>query len=145
MTIRQSLTSSFLLDAMTGVGHDLAADTLKLAFYDDTAALNYLTGAYSASHEITGTGYSAGGFTLTPTATYPKLSATGRPLMDFADFVASPANFIVYQGLIYNVSKANRSIAVLDFPGGLVVTTSLSWVWPPATDDAAIIRASAAR
>lgn len=145
MTIRQTLTSSFLLDGMTGVGHDFAADTLKLALYDDTAALNYLTSAYSTSHEIAGTGYTAGGFTLTRTATFPKLSSIGKVLMDWADFTVSPANFTAYQALIYSVTKANRAVAVLDFPGGLVVTTSLSWIWPQPTDDAAIIRASAAR
>lgn len=145
MTIRQSLTSSFLLDGMTGVGHDFTADVLKLAFYDEDAMLSYMTTAYSTAHEITGSGYSAGGIVLTPSAGYPKLSSTGKLLMDFTDFTISPANFTVYQALIYNVTKTNRSIAVIDFPGGLVVSTSLTWTWPPGTDDAAILRASSAR
>lgn len=144
MAVSQSLTSSFLLECWRKI-HDLSADAFKLAFYDSTAGLSYLTTAYSTSHEITGTGYTAGGIALTTTPTFPKLSDTSKPLMDFADFTVNPANFIVYQGLLYNSSAANRSVAVFDFPGGLVATTSLSWVWPSATDQAAIIRASSAR
>lgn len=144
MAIAQTFTSSFLLECWLAL-HDLSSDALKLAFYDDTAALNYLTSAYSASHEITGTGYTAGGFALTKTATYPKLSADGYPQMDFADFTVNPATFTAYQGLIYNSSKSNRSVAVLDFPGGLVVSSNFTWTWPVPTDSTAIFRVRSAR
>lgn len=144
MAIAQTFTSSFLLECWLAL-HDFSADALKLAFYDSTAALSYATTAYSSSHEITGTGYTAGGFALTKTATYPKLSSTSMPLHDFADFTVNPASFTAYQGLIYNSSKSNRAVAVLDFPGGLVVSSNLTWTWPAPTDSAAIFRASSAR
>ena len=48
-------------------GHNLASDTIKIALYTSSANLGAATTAYSTSNEISGTGYSAGGVTLTST------------------------------------------------------------------------------
>lgn len=144
MTIlTQALCDSFLLELATGV-HVLGTDVLKLALYDSTASISYATTAYSASHEIAGAGYSAGGFTLALTATYPKI-VSRKLLVDFADFVANPAAFTANYGLIYNSSKANRAVAALDFGGAIIATNSFTWTWPAPTADTATIRMAAAQ
>ena len=66
MSIIQTLTTSFKNDLLTA-GQDLSTDTLKLALYTADASLNADTTAYSATNEIAGTGYVAGGETLAGT------------------------------------------------------------------------------
>ena len=63
MTIRQGLTTSFKLDMVNG-RQNVASDALKIALYTAFADINENTTAYSATNEITGTGYTAGGQAL---------------------------------------------------------------------------------
>lgn len=90
-----------------------SGDTFKCALFTVTAALGASTTAYGATNEITGTGYSAGGVTLTcytPTVNSNVASA------DFDDSVWSGATFSgVRYALIYNSSKSNKAVAVVDF------------------------------
>ncbi len=59
-----------------------------------------------------GTGYTAGGNTLSVTG--PTTSGTAA-FVDFADTVWNSATFTARGALIYNSSKANRAVAVLSF------------------------------
>lgn len=109
MAIEQGPTTSFLLELLQGI-HDLDGDTLKIALYSSTADLGASTTAYTTTGEVSATGYSAGGETLI--ATLANGTLTGY--VDFSD-VSWSASLTARGALIYNSSKADRSIFVLDF------------------------------
>ena len=94
-----------------------SGDTFKCALFTSTAALSASTTAYSSTNEITGTGYTAGGVTLT--CATPAVNS-GVASADFDDAVwnngGSGATFSgVRYALIYNSSKSNKAVAVCDF------------------------------
>lgn len=136
MSIVQTTTTSFVAECLEGV-HDILTDVLKLALYDDSADLSADTTAYSATNEITGTGYVAGGVTLTGVTIG---TSTGKVFVDFADPVWTPAAFTARCALIYNSSKANRAVAVLDFGSNKTATTTFTITLPANTAEAAVIR-----
>lgn len=109
--ITACLTTSFLREILEGV-HDLATDTLKIALYTSAATLGEATTAYSSSDEVAGPGYTAGGETLTNVVVQ---SAAGVAYVDFDNPTWAGGTFSTRGALIYNASKADRSIAVLDF------------------------------
>ena len=111
MSIVQGQTTSFKKELYEGI-HDLVTDTLKMALYTSSADLNQDTTVYSATNEITGTGYSAGGNVVTG-ATVSSSGTTAY--VNFSNVIWDPASFTARCALLYNSSKANRSIAVLDF------------------------------
>ncbi len=110
----QAMCSSFKAELL-GCIHDLDTDVIKIALYTSSATLSADTTAYSATNEITGTGYVAGGATLAG-ATISLDGTTG--ICDFTDATWAGASFTARQALIYNSTKANRAIVVLDFRGG---------------------------
>ena len=111
MAISQSMCSSFKSELLGGI-HDLDTDTIKIALYTSSATLDASTTAYSATNEVSGTGYTAGGNTLAS----PVISLDGTTaIVDFADSTWAAATITARGALIYNASKANRAIAVLDF------------------------------
>ena len=63
MTIYQGLTTSFKVDMLEGK-QNVASDTLKMSLYTAYATLDQDTTAYTSANEISGTGYTAGGQTL---------------------------------------------------------------------------------
>lgn len=112
-----SLTVSFLRDMVNGTAFDFSSgtsDTYKCALYTSTAALSYTTTAYSATNEASGTGYTAGGATLT-IATNPTID--GRVVyITFANPSWVGSSISARYGLIYKADGAgNPSVAVLDF------------------------------
>ena len=137
--ITQTQTTSFKEELYEGV-HNLLTDTIKIALYDANADLGAATTVYSTDNEITGTGYSAGGVTLTG-ATVSSSGTTAYVSFDNASW--SSATFTCRGALIYNSSKANRSVAVLNFGSDKVVTDGTFTVtFPPDTADNAIIRST---
>jgi hypothetical protein len=137
--IVQTQTTSFKAELYQAI-HNLLTDTLKIALYTGNATLNESTTAYSTTNEITGTGYTAGGITLTGVSVnssgYTAYVSFNNPSWTSASFTARAA-------LIYNSSKANRSIAVLDFGADKTVFSSTFTITLPtnnATD--ALIRSS---
>jgi hypothetical protein len=128
MAITQAMCTSFKVEAFGGI-HDLDTDTIRIALYTSPATLNAATTTYSTSNEVVGPGYTAGGEVLTS----PVISADGTTaIVDFAD-VTWPAATITARGaLIYNASKANRAIAVLDFGGDKISTDGDFTVTMPA-------------
>lgn len=110
MTIAQTTCTSFKKEQYLAI-HDFSTDVLKIALYVSTATLGADTTVYTVTDEITGTGYTAGGVTLTGVT----VNSEGTiAYVDFAD--ASWTGALTARGaLIYNSSKANRAIAVLDF------------------------------
>lgn len=136
MSILQTQTTSFKKELYQGI-HDLTTDTLKMALYTGNANLNEATTEYTSSNEVTGTGYVAGGVTMTGIT----INSSGfTAYVDFNDVVFNAA-ITARCALIYNSSKANRSIAVLDF-GSDKTSANFTVVMPANTADAALIRSS---
>lgn len=138
----QGRTNSFQAECLQAV-HNLLTDTIKIALYTANASLGPTTTAYTTTEEVVGTGYSAGGLVLTnPTINiYAQNSIDpGVVYVDFDDAVWAPAAFTARGALIYNASKSNKSIAVLDFGADKTCTTSFTVQLPPNTSSAALLR-----
>jgi hypothetical protein len=137
MAITQAMCSSFKQQILLGE-HDLDTDVIKLALYTSAATLSAATTAYSTSDEVVGTGYTAGGNTLTGAT----VSLTGTTAFaDFADTTWSTATITARGALIYNSSKSNKAIAVLDFGADKTSTAGDFTVQFPTNDaSSAVIR-----
>jgi len=137
--IQQGLTNSFKQE-MLQAGQNLATDTLKMALYTALSDIGPLTTAYTTTNEITGTGYTAGGEAVTG-ATISTDTQTGTVYVDFADVSWPGANFTARGALIYNVTRSNKSVAVLDFGSDKTFTSTNNTVTMPAnTATTALIR-----
>ena len=136
MAFEQTLTTSFKQDILLGV-HDLDTDTLKIALYLATANLGAATTAYTTTGETSGAGYTAGGNTLTGVTV---LTSGTTAYVDFANPVWNPAGFTARGALIYNASKSNKAIAVLDFGSDKTTTTTFTVQMPANTATSALIR-----
>ena len=136
MAFDQTLTTSFKQDILLGV-HDLETDVLKMALFLATADLGAATTVYSTTGETSGTGYTAGGEVLTGVTV---MTSGTTAYVDFADTVWSPAGFTARGGLIYNASKGNKAIAVLDFGSDKTASTTFTVQMPANTVDSALIR-----
>lgn len=112
--------------------------TFKIALYDSSAVLGAQTTAYSSANEITGTGYVAGGATLTsvtPTADSNVGIAT------FSNVTWSNATFTANGALIYNANASNAAVAVLAFGSDKSVTSGTFQItFPTANSTSAIVR-----
>lgn len=144
MISSQAMCKSYLLELHQGI-HVWGVDQMKLALYQATAVLDPDTiGAYTAANETVGTGYVAGGYNLVIPAGFPKVSTISRKwLCDFNDILVNPAVFSTRRALIYNSSKANRAVAVVQFGYTYNPTVSFGIQWPPGDDDNCIIRLGA--
>ena len=111
--IQQGLTNSFKQE-MLQAGQNLVTDTLRMALYTAFSDIGPLTTVYTTTNEVTGTGYSAGGVAVTG-ATISTDVQTGTVYVDFADVAWPGASFTARGALIYNVTRSNKSVAVLDF------------------------------
>lgn len=134
--IVQGQTTSFKAELYQGV-HNLLTDTLKIALYTALADLNENTTVYSTTNEIVGTGYTAGGQTLTGVT----IGTSGSiAYVNFNNVVWNPASFTTRCALIYNSSKSNKSIAVLDFGSDKTATNTFTITMPANTANSALIR-----
>lgn len=115
MAITQAMCTSFKQELLQAK-HDFTAstgNTFKLALYTSSATLGASTTAYSATNEVSGTGYSAGGSALTNVT--PTTSGT-TAFTDFADLTFSTATITARGALIYNDTQTgDPSVVVLDF------------------------------
>lgn len=137
MAISQAMCSSFKQQILLGE-HDLDTDTIKIALYTSSATLGASTTAYTTSDEVVGTGYVAGGNTLAGATV--SLSGT-TAYVDFTDTTWASSSITARGALIYNSSKSNKAIAVLDFGGDKTSTNGNFTVQFPTNDaSSAIIR-----
>jgi len=136
MAITQAMCTSFKSEILQE-GHQMATDTIKLALFTSSASLGEGTTAYSTSNEVSGTGYTAGGVTLTSTT----VSTSGTTaFFDADDPEFTSASFTARGALIYNSSNSNKAIAVLDFGGDFTVSSGTFKIVFPAAGTNAIIR-----
>lgn len=114
MAISTAMCTSFKSQLMSAL-HDFdnpGGNTFKVALYTSSATLGASTTAYSTSNEITGTGYSAGGNTLTSVS--PTTSGT-TAYVDFADTTWSNSTITANGALIYNANSSNAAVVTLAF------------------------------
>jgi hypothetical protein len=138
MAITQAMCTSFKVDLLDGE-HDFGADTFKIALYTSSATLDATTTAYSSTNETSGTGYSAGGNTLTVSTT-PTSSGT-TAYISFANTTWSTASITARGALIYNSTNADKAVAVLDFGSDKTSTAGdFTIQFPTADASNAIIR-----
>jgi hypothetical protein len=134
--IVQTQTTSFKVEVYKGV-HDLLTDTIKIALYTANADLSAATTIYTASEEVVGVGYTAGGNTLTG-ATVEALDTIAY--VNFNNATWNPAAFTTRGALIYNASKGNKAIAVLNFGNDKTCTSTFTVTMPANTNTTALIR-----
>ena len=134
--IQQTLCTSFKAELLQGV-HDLTTDTLKLALFLDSADLGAATTVYSTAGEASGGGYVAGGETVTG-ATVNTSGTTA--FVDFNNVTWPTGGFTARGALLYNASKANRAVAVLDFGADKSASSPFVVTMPAATVNTALIR-----
>ena len=134
--ITQTATNSFLEELLQGV-HDFSTDTFKIALYTASADIGAATTVYITTGEVVGFGYVAGGNTLSGASVG---LSNGVSYVDFNDSTWAGASFTARGALIYNSSKGNRSVAVLNFGDDKTSTSSFTVQMPPATATTALIR-----
>ena len=116
MAITQAMCTSFkqaLLDGEMDFSSD-TTQTFKIALYTSSATLGAGTTAYSTTDEVSGTGYTAGGNTLTVSAGNPQSSGT-TAFLTFDNTTWSTATITARGALIYQAGGSNPAVAVLDF------------------------------
>ena len=88
-------------------------NTFKIALYTNSASFTAATTAYTATNEVTGTGYTAAGNTLTRVD--PTTSGT-TAYTDFADSTWTSSTITARGALVFNDSASgDPSVIVLDF------------------------------
>lgn len=145
MAISQAMCTSFKQELLQGQ-HDFTASTghtFKLALYTSSATLGASTTDYSATNEVSGTGYTAGGGTLSNVT--PTTSGT-TAFTDFADLTFSSATITANGALIYNTTTGGGTgttdaVVVLAFGGDKTSTAGdFTIQFPTADASNAIIR-----
>lgn len=140
------MCTSFKQELLEGQ-HDFSSGghTFKLALFTSAATLDATTTDYSTSNEVVGSGYSAGGGTLTNVS--PTTSGT-TAFTDFNDLTFSAATITANGALIYNTttgggSGTTEAVVVLAFGGDKTSTAGDFTIQFPAADASnAIIRIS---
>jgi hypothetical protein len=140
MTIAQGQCTIFKQNCLSALENFAVGTpyTYKIALYTANADLNQSTLTYTTTGEVVGTGYTAGGQTLT---VIPPQSSDYTAYLSFNTVTWNPASFTVRGALIYN-STTNAAVAVLDFGADKTPATSFTITFPTDNAANAIIRFS---
>ena len=156
MANTQAMCTSFLGELLTAT-HNFGtapvraastADTFKAALYLTTATINASTTAYTSTGEVTGTGYSAGGVTVTNAT--PPASTNSSATAGTAYW--TPSASITYTSvtlttafdtvLIYNSTQSNKAVSVHTFGSQTVTAGTFTLTMPANTTSTALLRLS---
>jgi hypothetical protein len=140
VAITQTLTNSFKQELLVALHNftTTTGNTFKIALYTSAATLDATTTTYTTSNEVVGTGYTAGGMTLTSIT--PVLSGS-TAVCDFNDVTWTGATITARGALIYNATNGNRAILVLNFGSDQTATNgNFQIVFPTPDSTNAIIR-----
>jgi hypothetical protein len=114
-------------------------DTFKAAIYFASATVNAATTAYSTTGEATGTGYTAGGVTVT-NATAPTTSGTTAFWTPSASFAWTTVTIAAFDAvLLYNSTQANRAVSVHTFGSQTVTAANFTLTMPANAAGTALI------
>jgi hypothetical protein len=154
MANTQSMCTSFMGELLTAT-HNFgtaptrgtsAADTFRGALYLASATINASTTVYSATGEVTGTGYSAGGVVVTnataPTATNSSTTAgvaywTPSASLTYTSVTLATAFDAV---LIYNASQSNKAVSVHTFGSQTITAGTFTLTMPVNNTTTALLR-----
>jgi hypothetical protein len=154
MANTQAMTTSFLGEVLTAT-HNFgtaptrgtsAADTFKAALYLTSATIDASTTVYSATGEVSGTGYSAGGVTVTnataPIATNTSTTAgvaywTPSASISYTTVTLTTAFDAV---LIYNSTQSNKAVSVHTFGSQTITAGTFTLTMPSNTTSTALLR-----
>ena len=149
MANTQAMASSFKSEILTGqhnfgVGFIRAAttvDSFKAALYLTTATINAATTAYSATGEVTGTNYTAGGIAVT-NATVPAVSGTSAIWTPSASLVWTTVTLATAFDtvLIYNSTNTNRAVSAHTFGAQTVTAATFTLTMPANTVGTALVQ-----
>lgn len=138
--IQQGQTTIFKKNCLSGLENFSVSTpyTYKIALYTANADLSYTTLIYTTTGEVVGTGYTAGGKTLTPIvpASYGQTA-----YVSFNNVTWTGVSFVCRGALIYN-STTNAAVAVLDFGNDKQAGPNFTVTFPTADYSSAIIRLS---
>lgn len=141
MAIEQGATNTFKTGLPSGT-FNFATDTFKIALYTAEASLGPTTSAYTATGEVVGTGYSAGGEVVTvsvqPTTGSDQTNTTAY--LSFNNVTWNPAAFTCRGAIIYKSGSGDPTVCILDFGSDKTCTTTFEVQFPSATSTSAIIR-----
>jgi hypothetical protein len=142
MAISQAMCTSFKVALLDGE-MDFSSDTtqvFKLALYTSSATLGAATTAYSTTNEVIGSGYTAGGKTLTIAAN-PASSGT-TAFLDFSDVTWTASTITARGALVYKADGVtNPAVAVLDFGADKSSSDGdFTVIFPTADSSNAIVR-----
>lgn len=140
MAITTAMPTSFKSEILSATHNfnNPGGNTFKIALYTSAATLGATTTAYSATNEVSGTGYTAGGNTLTSVS--PTTSGT-TAYVDFADTTWASSTITANGALIYNANASNKAVAVLAFGSDKSSSNGdFTIVFPVANATDAIIR-----
>ena len=142
------MCTSFKSEILTGTHNfgvaptrgSTAADSFKAALYLASATVNATTTAYSASNEVSGTGYTAGGVAVT-NATVPTTSGTTAywtpsASITYTNVTLSTAFDAV---LIYNSTQSNKAVSVHTFGSQTVTAGTFSLTMPANAPSTALL------
>ena len=148
MTIAQTSTTSFKVELLQAVHNfgPTTPNTFKIALYTATSDISPATTAYTATNEVVGTGYTAGGNTLAistdPTSGNNDASIP-TAFVSFSNTSWASSSITARGALIYNSTQGNKSVAVLDFGADkTVAANTFEIVFPTANATSAIVRIS---
>lgn len=154
MANTQSMTTSFMGELLTAT-HNFgtaptrgtsATDTFKAALYLTSATYDAATTAYSSTGEVSGTGYTAGGATVTaataPTATNSSATAgvaffTPSASITYTTVTLTTAFDAV---LIYNSTQSNKAVSVHTFGSQTITAGTFTLTMPSNTTSTALLR-----
>lgn len=150
MAITQAMCTSFKIDILSGnqnfnttnVARTVnTQDTFKIALYTSSATLDATTTAYSATNEVTGTGYTAGGNTLSVSVVPTNGGSGTTAYLSFSNTSWTTATITARGALIYNATNSNKAVCVLDFGADKTSTAGTFQInFPTADASNAIIR-----
>jgi hypothetical protein len=138
--IAQGQTTIFKQNLLSGL-ENFAVGTpyvYKIALYTANADLSAATLVYTASNEVVGAGYTAGGKAL---VVIPPASSGTTAYVSFNNIVWTSSSFVVRGALIYNATTL-AAVAVLDFGSDKIATGTFTVTFPSATATTAVIRIS---
>ena len=154
MANTQAMTTSFMGQLLTGT-HNFGvapiraattADTFKAALYYASATIDAATTVYSTTGEVVGTGYTAGGNTITnatvPAATNSSATAGVAYWTPSASIVYTTVTLATSFDtvLIYNSTQSNKAISVHTFTAQTITAGTLTLTMPSNTTTTALIR-----
>jgi hypothetical protein len=156
MANTQAMATSFMGELLTGTHNfgvapiraSTAADTFKASLYLTTATINAATTAYTATGEVSGTGYTAGGVAVTNATVPASTNTTSTAGVAYWTPSASISYTTVTLAtafdtvLIYNSTQSNKAVSVHTFGSQTITAGTFTLTMPSNTTTTALLRLS---